>query len=57
MMVVADVEEIFVPMQEELFVDPQESRSQICLLGTDWQSSDRDASLTDRVYVHGSECT
>jgi Sec23/Sec24 trunk domain len=35
MMVVADVEEIFVPMQEELFVDPQESRSQICLRGTD----------------------
>lgn len=27
MMVVPDVEEIFVPMQEELFVDPQDSRS------------------------------
>ena len=32
MMIVADVEEAFVPMQEELFVDPQEARAQIEVL-------------------------
>jgi len=29
MMVVPDVEEIFVPIQEDLFVDPHDSRAQI----------------------------
>jgi protein transport protein SEC24 len=30
MMVVPDVEDAFVPMQEDFFVDPQESRFKIC---------------------------
>ena len=51
LMVMPDVEDAFVPMQDDFFVDPMESRLYLKVAKTKLQSANRDTSVANGVYV------